>query len=405
MFKTIKIADIVQLFLLMSLAVVVIYYYVHPIERNKLKIKFYPVQAILEQRAVHCNTNAPKWLKKAVQTTTFTHYAPNNQIAYLTPAGQLYHCESGYLGLPLLSDHVTAETRFRYASITKLWTSDAILDFLKSKQLALETPMLTLLPKLSPMYDSRIEQINVKDLLLHRAGFKRTGLMGDEMFKVKQKPFCPTALSELAKVELAFNPNTEYSYSNLGYCLLGEIIAHQTQKTYTKWLEQHYQLEADHIRFLENKRYADEAKNLYISTSIMDHGDIYTTFDYPSLASSAGLSGSAIALVSQVKKMIEKPKPNILSQPTDQCDLAQLRDCNGYAMFPYQASARQLKVYFRDGALPSSTSVVMVDERGGVVALLSSGRSKKGRDEQDRTKMMLYAELETWYKQQNTLTN
>lgn len=397
-FKIIKIADMVQLLLLIGIAVCGIYYYVHPIERNKLKIKLYPVQAILERQALQCSEGAPEWLKHSIQSTTLTHHAPNNQIAYMSPEGELHHCESGYLGMPLLSDHVTAETRFRYASVSKLWTSDAILDLVKANKIQLDTAVLSGLPQLPHMKDSRIEQIQTRDLLLHRAGFKRTGLMGDEMFRTGQIPFCPTALDKLADYELAFVPSTEYSYSNLGYCLLGEVIAHQTQQSYTAWLEQHYQLQADGIRFLKNERYADEAKNRYITTSIMDYGDIYTAFDYPSLASSAGLSGSATALVHQVKKMVDKPMPNILSQPNAQCDLSKLRDCQGYAMFPYQAGPQQLKVYIRDGTLPSSTSVLMVDEKGGILALLASGRSKQGRSDHDQTKMMLYDALNAWYK-------
>lgn len=405
MFKTNIITNILQLLVLACVTAVGIYYYVHPLERNKLKNKFYPIQAVLEQRAIHCSDGAPNWLKQSIQTVTLTHNAPNNQIAYLTPTGQLYHCESGYLGMPLFSEHVSVETRFRYASVTKLWTSDAILELVKRNKIDLDTSLLEVLVPLPTMQDNRIKQIQIKDLLLHRAGFQRTGLMGDEMFKSGRMPFCPKNLPKFAEFELAFQPNSTYNYSNLGYCLLGEVISHQMQQSYTTWMNQSYKLDADNIRFLQNKRYEDEAKNRYISTSIMGFGDVYTAFDYPSLASSAGLSGSAIALVNQVNTMAKKPTPNILSQVTTQCDLTILRDCQGYGMFPYQASTQQLKVYMRDGVLPSSTSVVMVDEKGGVLALLSGGKSAQGRIDHDQTKMMLYAALDSWYKSQNAFTN
>lgn len=385
--------------LLLSIALAGIYFYVNPIERNKLRVKLYPIQAVLERQALNCNADSPEWLKKIIYTATLTHQAPNNQIAYLSPEGQLYHCESGYQGLPVFSAKVAPETRFRYASVSKLWTSDAILDLVKSKQLVLNTPMLNVLPVLPAMQDQRMQKITIQNLLLHRAGFKRTGLMGDEMFKSGKVPFCPSALEKLATIELSFDPNTAYSYSNLGYCLLGEIVAHETKTSYVQWIEQHYQLQQDGIRFLKNARFKDEAKNHYISTSLMDYDDIYTAFDYPSLSSSAGLSGSAVALVKQVKKMVAKPQPNILSQLEAHCELKQLGDCQGYAMSPYQASPMQIKVYFRDGALPSSTSTVMVDEKGGILALLSGGRPKTGRIQQDHTKMIMYGAVDAWYKQ------
>ncbi|MGG2096065.1 hypothetical protein ABFY41_00180 [Acinetobacter haemolyticus] len=135
---------------------------------------------------------------------------------------------------------------------------------------------------------------------------------------------------------MSVGPNKLYQYSNLGYCLLGEIIANQNKTTYQNYIKEHAQIQKDQIQFLENKRFNDEAKYYYIETSLSGYGDIYTAFDYSALASSAGLSGNAIALAHQVQKMIQKPSPNILSMPNLDCDLSKLHDCYGYAMLTYQ---------------------------------------------------------------------
>lgn len=148
-----------------------VYYYVNTIERNKLNIRLYPIQAKLEQQSVSCIKNSPYWLKEVLNNTILTHNAPNTQIAYISPQGQLFHCEGGYLGIPLFSQKVTESTRFRYASVSKLWTSDAVLDLVKQQKIELDTPVLSLLPIRSAPVDQRITQITVKDLLLHRAGF------------------------------------------------------------------------------------------------------------------------------------------------------------------------------------------------------------------------------------------
>lgn len=129
--------------------------------------------------------------------------------------------------------------------------------------------------------------------------------MGDEMFRSGQTPFCPTSLEKLAQLQLIFDPNTTFSYSNLGYCLLGEIIANQEVNSYQQVIEKKYALEKRGIHFLKNKRLEDEAKYRYIETSLTGYDDIYTAFDYPALASSAGLSGSASALAAQVRDMIK----------------------------------------------------------------------------------------------------
>ncbi len=121
-------------------------------------------------------------------------------------------------------------------------------------------------------------------------------------------------------------------------------------------------------------------------------GDIYSAFDYASLASSAGLSGNALQLAKQVKNMISKPKPNILSQANIACDLSKIRDCYGYAMFPYQRSMNELKVYFRDGVLPGASSLVVITEKNEIFVLLSSGQAADSRI-YDQTKMLIYDNL------------
>lgn len=398
MFKNLKLSDVFTIIFLLIVSCLFIYYCVNIGERKKIFIQSFSIQVYFENKALKCSSQSPEWLKKILKDVNLTHRAPNNQIAYISPQGQLYHCESGYLGVPLFSKKVNAETRFRYASVSKLWTSDAILDLVKQKKMTLDGQALYLLPKIQKPNDLRVEQIRVKDLLLHRGGFNRTGLMGDEMFRSGDKPFCPTALENLSHIQLAFDPNTAFSYSNLGYCLLGEIIARQKNKSYKNFVQQEYALEKDNIRFLENRRFEDEAKYRYIETGLTGYGNIYTAFDYPALASSAGLSGSAKALAQQVKKMVHKPEPNILSQPDLLCNIYKLRNCYGYAMFPYQKDKQSLKVYFRDGVLLGASSLVVVDDHGGILTLLSSGQAEHGRREYDQTKMKVYEALTRWYQ-------
>lgn len=391
--QKLKLSELIIVVSFLMIAGISAYYYVNIIERNKLNVWLYPIQAKFEQQSVSCMKNSPYWLKEVLNNTILTHNAPNAQIAYISPQGQWFHCEGGYLGIPLFSQKVTESTRFRYASVSKLWTSDAVLDLVKQQKIELDTPVLSLLPINSVLSDPRIAQITVKDLLLHRAGFNRTGLMGDEMFRQGETPFCPTSLEKLAQLQLTFDPNTIFSYSNLGYCLLGEIIANQEVNSYQQVIEKKYALEKSGINFLKNKRLEDEAKYRYIEMSLTGYGDIYTAFDYPALASSAGLSGNASALAKQVRDMIKKPQPNILSQPDTSCDLTKLRDCYGYAMFPYQQNSNSLKVYFRDGTLLGMSSLVVVDDNGGVLTLLSSGQSALGQQQYDKTKMKIYQYL------------
>src|SRR5690606_16747444 len=134
MHRELKLSELMIVLFLFFLAGVGVYYYVNTLERNKLRLQLYPIQAQIEQYALQCNENSPTWLAQLLKQTTLSHRAPNTQVAYLSPQGQLFHCQSGYLGLPLLSAKVNENTRFRYASVTKLWTSDAVLDLIKQNK-------------------------------------------------------------------------------------------------------------------------------------------------------------------------------------------------------------------------------------------------------------------------------
>ncbi len=392
MFNNIKIGDYFIVLILVLCVVAITYLATNRIAFNKLLIKIYPAQSYLELRNLKCSDDSPLWLKDILEQVTRTHQSPNNQIAYINKNGKISHCENGYLGLPLFSQGVTSETRFRFASVTKLFTSDAILTLIKNKQLKLDTPILEVLNDIPKPQDTRIKSITVEDLLLHRAGFNRTGLMGDEMFRQGSVPFCPNYLSKLSSYELSFEPKKEFAYSNLGYCLLGMIVENKIKSKFDDYLNQDYHLANNNIKFLKNFKYSDEAKYRYIETSLTGYGDIYSAFDYASLASSAGLSGNALQLAKQVKNMISKPKPNILSQANIACDLSKIRDCYGYAMFPYQRSMNELKVYFRDGVLPGASSLVVITEKNEIFVLLSSGQAADSRI-YDQTKMLIYDNL------------
>lgn len=378
MLKKFKVSDVVTIIVLVIFVTLFIYYYVNTLERNKLIDKLYPIQAFFELSAMNCSDGAPQELKNILKKATYALQAPNNQIAYIDSSGKIFYCASGYLGLPLFSEQVTSNTRFRYASVTKLWTSDAILDLVKDHKIHLKDQILNLLTQVPEPHDIRVKRITVENLLLHRGGFSRTGLMGDIMFKSGEIPFCPSHLEKLVSIELKSEPNTEFNYSNLGYCILGEVIVNDVQRPYQSYINEKYKLDDYDIKFIGNYKYNDEANYRVIQTALMDISDIYTAFDYPSLASSAGLSGSAISLAKQVKLMIHKPIPNILSTPNMFCNLSIMKDCVGYAMYEYQYNKMSSKIYFRDGALPGMSSLVVVNENGKIVTLLSSGQAKKG---------------------------
>lgn len=390
MFQGLKKTDILQLGFMVLSTMVAAYFYVNNDARNQVWQKTYPIRAQLANHQLSCSPNSPTWLADIIKDQTINGNAPANQIAYLDPKGNLYHCENGYVGeYPILSQPVSANTRFRYASVTKLWTSDSIFDLIKQNRLSLDTPLVNVLTQIKNPKDPRINHITMGDLLLHRGGFDRyTVINGQDMFGIG-KDICPNHIDLMNSLTLNFDPNTKMSYSNLGYCLLGEAASQINNKPYTQLVQDNYKLDSTTLRFIGNQSLGDEVSYNYVETGLTGIADIYTAFDYKGLASVAGMSGNAIDLAKQVQQMSNKPEPNILSLNTKlTCDITKLRDCYGYAMFPYQRSLQDNVMYFRDGALLGLSSLVAVDKKFGVVVLLSNGSQSERHN--DQIKMQLY---------------
>jgi len=380
------------LFILM-IAVLIVYYYVNISARNQLWLKSYPVRAQLSLTNISCSDDSPSWLADILKRQTKNNNAPANQIAYIDPNGTLHHCENGYVGdYPLLSDSVTEHTRFRYASVTKLWTADATLELIKDGKLSLDTPLIDIISEIDTPKDTRINDIIIRQLLLHRAGFDRYSIFGNDMFGIG-KNICPNHLEGLNDIELGFEPGSKTSYSNLGYCLLGEVISRLNEgKSYKEVIKKQYNFADSGIQFVPNSALPDEVSYNYVETGLTGYADIYTAFDYEGLASAAGLSGNAIDLAKQIRLIAVKPAPNITSLDNDVvCNSGDVtEECYGYAMLPYQPNSQSATVYYRDGSLLGLSTLVAIDERGSVVTLLSNGTPDTGVDHNVKMKIYEY---------------
>lgn len=395
MFKNLTIKDAIILIFLISLVLVIGYFYANNQARNILWQKSYPIRAELSVQKMRCSDNSPTWLADILTHQTKNNNAPANQIAYIEPNGTRHHCENGYIGqYPLLSDATTEQTRFRYASVTKLWTADAILQLVKDGKLTLDTPLANIISEIDTPTDTRVNDITVGQLLLHRAGFDRYSVFGQDMFGIG-KDICPNNLTGLNDITLGFDPDSKTSYSNLGYCLLGEVISRlNDNQPYTDVIAQQYDFANTSLQFVSDSALPNEVTYNYVETELTGHADIYTAFDYDGLASAAGLSGNAIDLAKQVRAMAAKPEPNILTDAHKAgCDPAQIAECYGYAMVTYQPNAQSRVVHYRDGNLLGLSSLVAVSDNGGVVALLSNGTSDEGLEGSNKVKIMIYKHL------------
>jgi CubicO group peptidase (beta-lactamase class C family) len=133
---------------------------------------------------------------------------------------------------------VTPDSLFRIASMTKAFTALAILKLRDEGRLGLDDLAETHVPEMRgwtyPTSDS--PRIRVRDLLTHSSGFVDDNPWGD-----RQTPMPEEEFTRLLAQGVPFStaPGTRYEYSNLGYALLGRIVARVSGMPYRRYVERH----------------------------------------------------------------------------------------------------------------------------------------------------------------------
>jgi CubicO group peptidase (beta-lactamase class C family) len=142
--------------------------------------------------------------------------------------------EAFYWGEANATTHqrVDGETSYNWASITKTFTAIAILQLRDRGRLSLDDAAVRYVPELREAHDAYgpIDAITIRQLLTHSAGFRNPTWPWDcdDSANCDWQPFEPTRWSQVAAMlpytSVAFAPGSRWSYSNLGYVFLGQIV-------------------------------------------------------------------------------------------------------------------------------------------------------------------------------------
>src|SRR3954468_696780 len=145
--------------------------------------------------------------------------------------GKLVHVGvTGYRDLSTKSP-VDSSSVFRIASMTKSFTTIAILKLRDEGKLSLDDPAEKYIPELTglkyPTSDS--PKITVRHLLSHSEGFPEDNPWGDQ-----QLARTDDEMSRMMRSGIPFSnaPGVAYEYSNYGFAILGRIVAKVSGQPY-----------------------------------------------------------------------------------------------------------------------------------------------------------------------------
>jgi CubicO group peptidase (beta-lactamase class C family) len=118
---------------------------------------------------------------------------------------------------------VTSQTVFGLASLTKTFTALCLLTLVDQNKLALEDTLDKFIPDLPASY----KKLTIRQLASMTAGVPK---------EVPQEVKWHNQLSILTRMPLAFEPGTDYVYSNFSYRLLGDVIEKVSGEKYFRYL-------------------------------------------------------------------------------------------------------------------------------------------------------------------------
>ena len=128
----------------------------------------------------------------------------------------------------------TTRTRFRIASITKMFTAVAVLQLVEAGKLKLDDPLAAVLPGVP-----HAREVTIRQLLMHTSGIPNYGDAAFADGSVTHKTTPAAIVASMLTEPLEFTPGTKYAYSNTGYVLLGLVVEKLAQTSLAAYETSH----------------------------------------------------------------------------------------------------------------------------------------------------------------------
>jgi len=158
------------------------------------------------------------------------------------------------------------------ASISKPFVATGIMQLVEQGKIDLDEPVVTYLPYFK-LDDERYNQITIQQILSHVSGMP--DVMGE--YGWDQPEYDDQALERYVRSledrEMLFNPGEEFSYSNMAYEVMGDVIAKVSGLTFEAYMDENIftPLEMDNSTFLKMEVPPElETSPHYISGSVSD---------------------------------------------------------------------------------------------------------------------------------------
>lgn len=242
----------------------------------------------------------------AVEKILLRHGVPGGALA-VAKDGRLVYARGFGWSYYEKNEVATPETPFGLASVSKTFTALAILKLAEEGKLRLDDSAFALLrypkPPAGVLPEVRLDKVTVRHLLNHTGGWDREK-SGDPInwsFQVSRALGVAMPITEeqliryMVGVRLDFDPGTRAVYSNVGYIILGQVIAAVSGMPY----EQYVRTAVHKPMGIASARLHDRDGRYFTGEARRYNAGLLRAlpaFDMPWLDSSGGWAGSVVEL-------------------------------------------------------------------------------------------------------------
>lgn len=345
-------------YVLINLILFFCIFFIYKIEKKLFLTRFivYPIS---------CDKKHPYWINNLLSNFQKNGYV-GVQLSFQNNRGDIVNCSVGWASL-FPPRRMKNSDQIMYASISKVFTSALILKANREKKLSLDELLVNIL-EIPRESENNINKISIKFLMQHKAGFDRNK-SGDIVFNLPN--FCPNDLKDINIIKLDYEPGEGFSYSNFGYCLLGEVI----RKTYDDELIDIYQKKIffpAHAKISHVKDTQGTVKYFYTKNDIPLKKQILNE----NFTAYGGFVGSAYNYAKVIKFVLKNDYiKNEMMDYKDDCAMHEFYNCHGLAFYTYKEKEKKI-AYWRDGSLPGVSSFFMLLEDGSFLVILANSRNQ-----------------------------
>jgi len=129
---------------------------------------------------------------------------------------------------------------YNIASVAKPFVATAIMILVQEGKISLERPIVDYLPDFE--IDSKYkDRITIAQLLTHTSGLPSVSAPDDYEYKTTDisDQALENRMKALSSIKLLYKPGKKYSYSNVGFEVLGAIIANVSGMSFEQYMSQH----------------------------------------------------------------------------------------------------------------------------------------------------------------------